>query len=177
MKWLKWIFIVPVALVALATAALAIAGHLPDADRIRTSTEINAPPGKVWAFLNDEQNMKKWVSWLVDVKQSGPRGPGSTLTLTMRDENNGGALMRFQSLCTEYVPPTRLGETFIATEFKGSETYLLTDLGNGKTRLDIDSRYQFSQWFANLMSPLILPAAKSKLTADLAHLRALVEAS
>jgi hypothetical protein len=35
--------------------------------------------------------------------------------------------------------------------------------------------FQFSQWFANLMEPVITPQAEKKMAADLARLKALVE--
>jgi uncharacterized protein YndB with AHSA1/START domain len=179
MRYVKWISILLASMILLVAGLLFVIGHMPDADRFQASTEINAPVAKVWAFLDDEQNMKKWISWLQEVKRTGPRGTGSTLTIVMHDENNGGRPMTLLSHCTEYVPGSLLGERIEdpVEQFDGSSTYKLTDLGNGKTRLDIDSRYAFHQWFANLMSPLVLPAARNKLMGDLSHLKELVEKS
>jgi uncharacterized protein YndB with AHSA1/START domain len=178
-KYVKWIAVLLGAMIALAICILFVLGHMPNADRYQTSLEIDAPPAKVWAFLDNEQNMTKWVSWLQDVKRSGPQGPGSVLTLTMKDENNGGMIMRLESRCTEYVPGVRLSEAIggPAEQFDGTVSYRLTDLGNGKTRLETDSRFHFAQWFANLMSPLILPAARTKAVGDLGRFKALVEKS
>ncbi len=176
MKWWKLIAVMGAVIIGGSFLVLFILGRLPNADHFQTSTEINAPPAKVWAFLDNEQNMKQWVSWLVDVKRSGPQGAGSVLTLTMKDANNGGQMMTFDSHCTEYVPGSRMSEKMGGPEFDGTETYILTDLGNGRTRLDTDSRFHFTQWFAELMSPLILPAARSKQVGDLEHFKALVEA-
>ena len=179
MRYVKWISILLVAMIGLVVAVLFTIGHMPDADRFQASTEINAPVAKVWAFLDDERNMTKWISWLSEVKRTGPHGRGSTLTMVMHDENNGGQPMTLVSHCTEYVPDSLMSEKIEAPaeQFDGAETYKLTDLGNGKTRLDIDSRYRFYQWFPNLMSPLVLPAARNKLMGDLSHLKELVEKS
>jgi uncharacterized protein YndB with AHSA1/START domain len=179
MKWYKVVAILGAVIVGGSFAVLFALGRLPDADRFRTSTDIDAPPAKVWAFLDDEQNMKKWVSWLEDIKRTGPHGAGATLTITMKDANNGGQIMRFDSRCTEYVPGSLLSESMDAPEygFDGVVSYRLTDLGNGRTRLETDSRFHFAQWFANLMSPLVMPAARSKMLGDLEHFKALVEKS
>jgi uncharacterized protein YndB with AHSA1/START domain len=178
MRYLKWIALAFAVMLGLVVAFLLVLGHLPDADRFQVATEIAAPPGKVWAFLDNEQNMTKWVSWLTDVKRSGPGGQGSLLTLTMRDENNGGVPVRIESRCTEYVPPSLRTEAMATPgQFEGTETYRLTGLANGKTRLDVISRFHFTQWFANLMSPLVLPAARSKMQGDLERFKTLVEGS
>jgi uncharacterized protein YndB with AHSA1/START domain len=177
MKWIKTIALLGAVIIGGSFAVVFALGRMPNAGRMQASTEINAPPGKVWAFLEDEQNMKKWVSWLTDVQWSGPRGLGSTLILTMKDENNGGQTMRIESRTTEYVPESRFTVTLNAPEFDGTQQYRLTDLGNGRTRLDIDGRFHFSQWFANFMTPLVMPAAKSKMDGDLSHLKELVEKS
>jgi hypothetical protein len=59
--------------------------------------------------------------------------------------------------------------------FDGQQTYSVEDLGGGRARLDIDGRYNYSQWFAALLEPLITPAAEKKLVRDMARLKALVE--
>jgi len=58
--------------------------------------------------------------------------------------------------------------------FDGQQSYELSDLGNGRTRIDIDSHYRFAQWFANFMEPLVTPAARKKLDGDVAHLKSAV---
>jgi uncharacterized protein YndB with AHSA1/START domain len=142
---------------------------------MHASAEIAASPQQVWVWINDGDKLKQWVSWLVDVKESQPRGPGSTQTWVMRDENNGGMLMNLEGRCTEYVPNSRLTVAINAPEygFDGKQSYVLTDLGNGRTRLDTDGEYHFSQWFANLMTPLVMSASKTKLEGDLARLKTL----
>jgi uncharacterized protein YndB with AHSA1/START domain len=176
MKWLKWIVIVPVGLLVLALGVLLVMGHLPGAGTSHVSTEIAATPHDVWSWIDNGDKLKQWVSWLVDVKQSQPRAQGSTQTWVMKDENNGGELMTIQGRCTEYVPDSRLAVTLAVPHmFDGSQAYRLTDLGNGKTRLDIDGNYRFTEWFANLMSPLVMQAARTKMVGDLAHLKSFAE--
>jgi uncharacterized protein YndB with AHSA1/START domain len=176
MKWLKWIFIVPVALLAIAFATLLVLSHLPGADKIHASVEIAASPQTIWPWLNEGDKLKQWVSWLAEVKQTEPRALGASQTWVMHDANNGGAPMSIASRCTEFTPPKRLGVTVnVPNAFDGSQTYAITDLGNNRSRLDIDGEYRFTQWFASLMTPLIMPAAAKKMEGDIATLKRLTE--
>lgn len=176
MKWLKWVFIVPAALLVLVFGILLVLSNLPGAGKLHASVEIAASPQQIWPFLNEGDKLKQWVSWLAEVKQTEPRGPGASQTWVMHDANNGNAAMSIDSRCTEYTPPTRLSVVVNTPhEFDGSQTYALKDLGNNHTRLEIDGDYHFTQWFASLMTPLIMPAAAKKMEGDIATLKKLVE--
>jgi carbon monoxide dehydrogenase subunit G len=59
--------------------------------------------------------------------------------------------------------------------FEGTEIYRLTDLGNGRTHLEVISRYHYTMWVAQLFEPLITPAAQKKMDGDVARLKSLVE--
>jgi uncharacterized protein YndB with AHSA1/START domain len=178
MKWFIRIAAGLVLVLAMAVVLLLIIGHRANAGRVSASTEISASPEQLWAYLNDGEKLKQWVSWLVEVRGWDPQhqGVGTSRTWVMRDENNGGQLMEIQGKCTEYAPPTRLTVLLSAGDiFDGEQAYRLTNLGNGRTRLDVASRYHFTPWFARLMEPLITPAAQKKMVGDLARLKSLVE--
>jgi uncharacterized protein YndB with AHSA1/START domain len=179
MKVLKWIGYVVGALIVLPMITLLILGQRADAGKIHASAEIAGSPEQVWGWIDDSDRLKQWVSWLVEVREPQPprHGVGSPRTWVMKDENNGGMLMTLEGKIKEYAPPSRLTITLASQEyqFDGDESYQLTDLGNGHTRVDVDSKYHYAQWFANLMEPLVTPAAKKKLLGDLARLKALVE--
>lgn len=94
----------------------------------------------------------------------------------MKDENNGGMLMEIDGTCSEYAPPSRLTvQLKSGGDFDGQQAYLLTDLGNGRTRLEMDSNYHFTSALARLMEPLITAAAEKKMVGDMAHLKSLVD--
>jgi carbon monoxide dehydrogenase subunit G len=59
--------------------------------------------------------------------------------------------------------------------FEGTQTYKLTDLGNGRTHLEIAGQYRYTVWIAQLFEPLITPAAQKKMDDDAARLKSLVE--
>jgi len=177
MKWLKRIAIVVAALLIIPVLTLLILGLRPGAGRSQASVEIQASPEQLWAWIDDGSRLKQWVSWTVDVKPWSPQaGPGATRSMTMRDENNGGMLMVIDSACTEYAPPKTLAvHMSVPDEFEGQMTYRLTDLGNGRTRLDVNSSYRFSNAFVRLLEPLVTPSARRKMEGDVARLKTLVE--
>jgi uncharacterized protein YndB with AHSA1/START domain len=181
MKWLKWIAIVVAVLLLVPLAALLVLGHRANAGKMQVMVEINAPPDRLWAWIDDGDKLKQWVSWLVDVKYPDPQhahGLGASRILVMKDENNGGMLMQIVGKCSEYTPPLRMTVQLSDTEgmFNGEEAYQLVDLGNGRTRVEIHSHFHYAVWFANLMEPLITPSAEKKMVADVARLKSLVEA-
>jgi hypothetical protein len=117
---------------------------------------------------------------MVEVKYPDPQktiGVGASRVLVMKDANNGGMLMQIVSKYSEYAPPSRMTVVVSDTQglFTGGETYLLTDLGNGRTRLEVRGHFHYSQWFANFMEPLITPQAEKKMAMDMAHLKRLAE--
>jgi uncharacterized protein YndB with AHSA1/START domain len=179
MKILKWIGIVLAALIVLPLLTLFVMSHRANAGKMHTSTEIAGTREQIWPWLDEGPRLKQWVSWLVEVreKQSGQHTVGSARTWVMKDENNGGMLMTLDGTFKEYAPPSLLVVSLAAPvyQFDGEQAYRLTDLGGGRTRLEIDSVYHFANWFAALMEPLVTPSAKKKMVGDLARLKALVE--
>jgi uncharacterized protein YndB with AHSA1/START domain len=177
-KWLKRIGLVLAALIVLPVIVLLALGFRPGAGKGHVSTEIAAPREQVWAWLDDGARLKQWVSWLVEVRESQPpHAVGSRRALVMKDQNNGGMLMTIDGTIREFDPPSHLTVALSSSEFQfdGVQSYRLTDLGGGRTRLSIDSKFHYGQWFANLMEPLVTPLAAKKMAADLARLKSLVE--
>lgn len=179
MKVLKWIGIVLAALIVIPMVTLLILGHRANAGRIHASAEMAGTPEQVWAWIDDSARLKQWVSWLVEVREPQPpqHSVGSPRTWVLKDENNGGMLITLEGKLKEYAPPTRLTITLASPvyRFDGDQSYQLTDLGNGRTRVDVDAKYHYAEWLANLMEPIVTPAAEKKMVGDLARLKSLVE--
>jgi len=178
MKWLKWIGIVLAALLILPVVTLFLLGLRKDAGHLHGSIEIAASPQQLFPWLVEGDKLKQWVGWLVEVRVPDPanRGVGSSRVWVMKDENNGGKLMQIVAETREYAPPSRLVLQISSEgQFTGDNVYELVDLGNGRTRLEVDSRFRFANWFFNLMEPVVTPAARKKMIADEARLKALVE--
>jgi len=146
MKWMKRIAMVLAVLLIVPMAALLILGHRANAGRVMAAAEIDAPPDQLWTWIDDGDKLQRWVSWLVEVKYPDPgkaHGAGASRILVMRDENNGGMLIQIIGKCSEYAPPSRVTLQLADTEgmFHGEETYQLMDLGNGRTRVEIQGRF------------------------------------
>ena len=177
MKWLIRILLVLAAVLVLCVVTLLALGMRADSNRLQVSRRINRPPEAVWPYLYEPDKLKQWVTWLKDVQRT-PGEPviGAKSVWTMEDANNGGQLMKIESTVTEVEPHRRLRVALsVPGAFHGTAEYKLTDLGNGTTLLETDSRYNFDIWFARLMSPLVMVEAGKKMQDDADRLRAGVE--
>jgi uncharacterized protein (TIGR03067 family) len=171
MKWVWRVLIVLAAVLVLGVGTLFGLGLRTDAGVMRSSIEIAAPPATVWPWLTQGERLKAWVGWLVEVRPTGPQRE----VWVMEDRNNGNARVEIEGTSTLEDPPRRLEtHTITAGAFEGDQAFKLTDLG-GRTRLDMESRFHFSQWFARLMEPVIAHEAHVKMIDDLARLKTKVE--
>ncbi|MDZ4799057.1 MAG: hypothetical protein SGI92_12900, partial [Bryobacteraceae bacterium] len=58
----------------LLVAILVLSGMTmrPGANMARAEVEIAASPAEVWPWLTEGEKAKKWVSWLVEVREASP---------------------------------------------------------------------------------------------------------
>src|SRR5262245_10099321 len=179
MKWVKISLGSILGLILLACGGLAIAGMGRDSNRIYTSVVIHAKPEAVWPWLAKPDKVKQWVSWLVEIRQDtqGEPAPGQRSVWVREDRNNGNQRMPMIGTVESVEPHRRLAVSIKAEEaFQGTAVYILTDLGDGSTKLESDSRYTFDDGFARFMTPVVCWQAKKKMIGDLEHMRQLVEA-
>ena len=133
MKWVKRIAMVLVVLLVAPFAVLVILGRRADAGKAQVSVDINASRDRVWNWIDDGDKLKEWVGWLVAVEYPDTHkthGPGAQRVLVMKDENNGGMLIRIAGTCNRYEPPERMTMQLADSTgmFSGEQTYRLTDL-------------------------------------------------
>lgn len=102
---------------------------------------------------------------------------GTREVWVMEDRNNNNALMEITGEVTA-VEENRYVEVKLSSAklFDGVASYRLTDLGNGRTRMESAGKYYFKSAFATLMTPLVMPSAKKKMDNDLGKLKSLIEA-
>ncbi len=124
-----------------------VLGHRANAGRTSVSADINASPAQVWQWLDEPGKLKQWISWVVEVRTPNPAasGVGAKRVIVMKDENNGGMPMEVEGVYTKYQPPTEM-DLAMSTPgaFEGTETYRLTDLGNGRTHLEVSGRFHYT---------------------------------
>jgi uncharacterized protein YndB with AHSA1/START domain len=172
MKWIVRVVLGVAALLLLAAGTLFAVGLRSDAGLTRVSVEIARPPEKVWPWLKEPDKLKAWVGWLVEIHQPS----ADKYQWFMEDPNNGNQREEVDAVVTANEPPHRLA-LHIATPgaFDGDQSYILTDLGGGRTRLDTEGRYHYDVWMARLMEPVITHESTKKMVDDLARMKAKIE--
>ena len=177
MKWIGIIVGVFVAVLVVAILVLAVLSSRRDAGRLQASIVIRQKPEAVWPWLYEPDKLKTWVSSLVEVRRdsSGPPANGGHDVWVMQDRNNKNAGMEINSVVEAAEQNRRLAVRLSARGFHGSAAYTLTDVGDGTTRVDLDSRYEFENRFVRLMTPLVLWQAGKKMATDFERLRASAE--
>jgi carbon monoxide dehydrogenase subunit G len=179
MKWVSRIAGGLAAVLLLCVLVLLALGRRSGAGREDAAIEIAAAPAQVWQWIDDPAKLKQWVSWVVEIKTAESKrlsGPSAKYAIVMRDPNEGNALITINAVCMKAEPPV-YKDTALSTPgaFDGRQTYRLVPMANGHTRLEVHATFHYSIWFAQLMEPLITPAASKKMDDDLAHLKSLVE--
>jgi uncharacterized protein (TIGR03067 family) len=171
MKWVWRVLLGLIGLLVLGLVTLLALGARSDAGMMRASVEIARTPATVWPWLQDPEKLKAWVGWLVEVRQTGP----DREVWVMEDRNNGNMRVEILGVTTAKDQPRRLAvHTTTPGEFDGDHSYVLTDLG-GRTRLEMEEHFHFSERLAQLMEPLITHEARVKMVDDLARLKSLIE--
>jgi uncharacterized protein YndB with AHSA1/START domain len=165
-----------IAFVFVATLVLIAEGYRKNAGAVQVTAEVNATPEQLWPWLDDGERAKLWVHGLVDVRKTAPPAAnpvGTTEVWVIRDDHDSGKPMEVTGTCTEYAKPSRLSVHLSAPgAFDGDQTYQLTDLGGGRTRLEITGRFRYTGLIGRLMEPFITPAAQKQLEQDVARLKA-----
>jgi len=178
-KWTLRIGASLLVLGAIFVIGLWVASNRSDAGRMRGSIEIARPPEEIWPWMTEPDRLTQWVGWLAEVvpdSSTPASGIGHRETWVL-DDPRLNRRVRVPGTITLWEPPTQMG---VHVELPGMGVgdvfYKLTDLGNGRTRLEQDGRIRYQGRFVKLMEPMITPEAMRKMLADMNRLREKVEA-
>jgi hypothetical protein len=175
--WLPRILLGLVGIVIAVASVLALMGRRQDAGVSRSSVEIDASREQLWPWLEEPEKFKQWISWVVEVQVINPAEGVGRKAVVMMKSPGAAELVRIESTLTEHAPPDLLAADIVSPGlFTGSQTYQLTDLGQGRTRVDVTNRIQYTSAFFRLLEPLTTPSSTGKIKNDLAALKSLVEA-
>jgi len=164
------------AFLLVAIIVLVAEGHRKDAGVVRLTADIDTTPELLWPWLDEGAPAKKWVEGLVEVR-SDPAVPGPVGKTEVWVMQENGQKIEVSGTCTEYLRPSRLSAHLsVPGTFDGDQTYQLTDLGGGRTRLEVIGTFHYSGWLARLLEPFITHQAKNKLDADISRLARTVKA-
>jgi uncharacterized protein YndB with AHSA1/START domain len=174
MKWVIRILAGLVGLLLVGAMILLALGQRHDAGVVRGSVEIARSPEAVWPWLTDPAKLRTWVGWVVEIRNVSTNDE----IWVMEDRNNGNARMEIHASTMALDPPRRIVEHLsVPQSFQGNQEYRLTNLGGGRTRLEVEGHWHYDQWLFSLMEPLVTPEARKKLVEDLERLKSLIESS
>src|SRR5687768_4045027 len=103
-----------------------------------TTTEINAPPEKVWRILTDASKYTEWDPGML--KLEGSIAPDQKLTI----HTKAAPKQAFTPTVSEFEPNRRMvwSSGMPLSLFKGARTFTLEPIGTDRTRFSM--REQFS---------------------------------
>ncbi|MGY1725515.1 SRPBCC family protein [Geodermatophilus sp. SYSU D01062] len=141
---------------------------------VRTETVIGRPRAEVAAYAGDPTNAPGWYANIdsVDWRTAPPVAVGSRMDFVARFL---GRRLAYTYEVTELVPGERLVMRTAQGPFPMETTYTWEALDDGRTRMTLRNRgrpHGFSRWAA----PLLAGAVRRANRADLARLRAVLEA-
>jgi uncharacterized protein YndB with AHSA1/START domain len=182
MKWVIRIAGALVVLLVLSGLGLWIASNRRDAGRMRVSVEIARSPEEIWGWLSEPDKLTQWVGWLVAVQPdstTASEGIGHRAAWIMDDPRMKQKFL-LPGTITVWDPPLQMGVHIEAPSAPGAPEgdvlYKLTDLGNGRTRLEQDGRFRYLEKSAALLEPMVTPEAMRKMFDDMNRLKMKVEA-
>jgi uncharacterized protein YndB with AHSA1/START domain len=179
MKWAIRIAGVIAAVLVLGLLGLWIASNRRDAGRMRASVEIERAPEEIWPWITEPEQLTQWVGFLAQVlpdTTTPAEGIGHRETWVMDDPRMKGKML-VPGTITLWDPPDQVGvHVEVPGSFDGDVLYKLTDLGNGRTRVEQDGRFTYDSKLVSLLEPLLTPDAMRKMFDDMKRLKSKVEA-
>ena len=144
----------------------------------RYSIEVEAPPQRVFYWLDSNERIMKWLPNIVENEDLNitENRVGSTFRQVYVEN---GRRMEMHGVVTAYEPNRRLACDIKGDAFDLQVDYRLEDLG-GRTKLTQDSEVRFKGLFkiiGFLMAPLVKKASMKQLQETFANLKRLSETS
>ena len=140
---------------------------------VKHSIEINRPKDVVFQYIDDENNLKKWLGGLVKITpitEGGNRVGAKTKHLY----NEGGRTFEMLEETLIYEPEKRVKIKGQIDAFKLTADYTLTET-SGKTRIDYTAEMFFDKLFYRVIAPFIARTSKKKVVEDFNRLKTLIE--
>lgn len=123
---------------------------------VRTHIEIEAPATRIWEILVDLDRYNEWNPFITDAK--GRIAPGATFEVRPRtDSGKRHVFVPQVTYYQEHREFTWTGEFYFRWIALGDHSFRLTELGNGRVRLDHDERIY------GLAAPLLYVFAKEQI--------------
>jgi uncharacterized membrane protein len=142
---------------------------------VRSEAVMDRGRAEVSAYAGDPDNAPAWYVNIESVAWKTPRpvAAGSRLAFVARFL---GRRLAYTYEVTEYAPGSRLVMRTAEGPVPMETTYTWEDAGEGRTRMTLRNRGEPSG-FSSLVAPIMEVAMRRANRADLARLKALLEAS
>ena len=112
---------------------------------IRESVNIDAPPARVWAVVQeDARNAPKWSSNMALVEQITDGAPAKGTKFRYHLDLPGGFKETLEVEQITYVKPKHCAGKFIRGPLKGTWSYTYTEHKDGSTHLVYEMDYELS---------------------------------
>lgn len=138
------------------------------------SLTINKPVEEVFAYINDEEHMTKWLSGLVSITPLDDGGARVGAKSRQVYNENGREFEMIEEMLI-YKPNQHVKIKAESDMFDILAEYRLTPVNNG-TRIDFESKLSFHNMLFKVMGLFMGGSSKKKVVEDFARLKALVEA-
>lgn len=144
--------------------------------KIEHSAEFDCPPERLWVWLEEPERQKQWMKGLLENEKTseGPSRVGSTFRMRIQE---GRRVADYEGEVTHHDAPRDLGVKFRGgcggRDMEMRARYRLTDLGDGRTRLDYTAEGELPGLF-KLLAPLARLFGKLQLKGFLKTLQKLV---
>ena len=138
---------------------------------------IAAPIERVWALIDDAENLKRWMEGLVETTYPDgfdrSRAVGTRFVQLIRE---GGRIAEYAGEIVAYDPPAHLGITVGNSVFRMRVDYRLAEVPGG-TRMDYSALMVDAGRIVRFMSRLFGWLTRRILRKQMARLRAMAEAA
>jgi len=134
---------------------------------------INRPPQEVFAWLDDSDRAKQWISGLVEI-QPITEGGNRVGAKARHTYNENGRTFDMEEETLIYEPNRHVKIGGKSDMFDMTAEYRLTPSGAG-TLLQFESTFRFRNFILRLLSPLLMRGAQKRAEQELQRLKTLVE--
>ena len=139
-----------------------------------TKIIINKPLKEVWAYIQNTDNLKYWLSGFQKFEHiSGT--PGTTGAKGKHYFLERGKELVLDGEIIEVVPEKKFAGTLGSSMMVNTVSNNFTDLGNGQTEYSISSETQFKGFLWKQIGPLMKGEFKKRQEKDLQTLKAILE--
>ncbi len=112
-------------------------------NRVRESVDIDAPPERVWAVVQeDAEHAPRWSSNLAKVEQLDSGSPGKGTRYRYHLDLPGGFKETLEVEQTSYNKPKHCSGKFVKGPLKGTWSYTYTGHKDGSTHLVYEMDYE-----------------------------------